>query len=225
MYNILDHKKEADRIVYEDPDKTNGFILLPDSKWDGHSLDSLHLLAICHRRELRSLRSLDASHLPLLKNIRNASCAKIFAKYRIHWQNLRIYLHYQPTFYHLHVHFNLTTYDGPGIFCEHSHLLNTVISNLEIDGDYYKKVTLTFGLPSNHLYVRSYSDAFDHEMWEQCKSLAGDNNDPAIYNYVNVDKVVAEKAKQRTDELEAAVHAAKLNETDGAKPNKIQKEA
>lgn len=211
MYNILDHKKERERIVYEDRDKTNGFILLPDSKWDGENKDTLHLLAICHRRDLRSLRSLDASHLPLLKNIRNASCAKIFAKYRIHWQSLRIYLHYQPTFYHLHVHFNLASYDGPGIFCEHSHLLNTVITNLEIAGDYYKKATLTFALKSDNLYVRSYSDAFDHEMWEQCKKLCKRNGpDESLNGFVNVDVALARDAKERTDELEAAMEKARI---------------
>lgn len=30
VYNILDHKAETDRILYEDQDPVNGFILLPD---------------------------------------------------------------------------------------------------------------------------------------------------------------------------------------------------
>jgi hypothetical protein len=30
VYNILDHVKEADRIIYEDPDEESGFIILPD---------------------------------------------------------------------------------------------------------------------------------------------------------------------------------------------------
>lgn len=32
VYNILDHEKEADRIVYEDTDPDSGFVLLPDFK-------------------------------------------------------------------------------------------------------------------------------------------------------------------------------------------------
>ena len=31
---MLEHNKEADRIVYEDFDPDCGFILLPDLKWD-----------------------------------------------------------------------------------------------------------------------------------------------------------------------------------------------
>lgn len=34
VYNILEKKAEADRIVYEDPDPEVGFVLLPDFKWD-----------------------------------------------------------------------------------------------------------------------------------------------------------------------------------------------
>lgn len=34
VYNILEKKAEADRIVYEDPDPETGFVLLPDFKWD-----------------------------------------------------------------------------------------------------------------------------------------------------------------------------------------------
>ncbi len=29
IYNILDHKKEVDRIIFEDEDPVNGFVLLP----------------------------------------------------------------------------------------------------------------------------------------------------------------------------------------------------
>lgn len=34
VYNILEKKAEADRIIYEDPDPVVGFVLLPDFKWD-----------------------------------------------------------------------------------------------------------------------------------------------------------------------------------------------
>lgn len=34
VYNILEKKAEADRIVYEDPHPDVGFVLLPDFKWN-----------------------------------------------------------------------------------------------------------------------------------------------------------------------------------------------
>ena len=38
IYNILEHKKEVERIVYEDPDPNYGFLMVPDFKWDGKQI-------------------------------------------------------------------------------------------------------------------------------------------------------------------------------------------
>uniref|UniRef100_A0A287DE54 m7GpppX diphosphatase n=1 Tax=Ictidomys tridecemlineatus TaxID=43179 RepID=A0A287DE54_ICTTR len=69
VYNILDKKAEADRIIYENPDPSDGFVLIPDLKWNQQQLDDLYLIAICHRRGIKSLRDLTQEHLPLLRNI------------------------------------------------------------------------------------------------------------------------------------------------------------
>lgn len=69
MYNILEKKQEADRIVFEDPDPETGFILLPDMKWDRKDMNSLYLVAIVHKHGIKSLRDLNGDTLPLLKNI------------------------------------------------------------------------------------------------------------------------------------------------------------
>lgn len=69
VYNILDHTSEKDRIVFEDTDPKVGFILLPDLKWDGKTLETLYLLAIVHPKGIKSLRDLTEDHLPLLTNI------------------------------------------------------------------------------------------------------------------------------------------------------------
>lgn len=69
VYNILDHKAEVDRIIYEDLDPINGFILLPDLKWNQAQVSDMHLTAIVVKRGISSLRDLTAEHLPLLKNV------------------------------------------------------------------------------------------------------------------------------------------------------------
>lgn len=69
VYNILEKKAEAERVVFEDPDPVTGFVLLPDLKWDQKQLENLYLVAICHADGIKSLRDLNKSHLPLLKNI------------------------------------------------------------------------------------------------------------------------------------------------------------
>lgn len=155
LYNILEHRKEKDRIVFEDPSDEIGFILLPDLKWDGKTVEQLYLLALIRSRGIKSLRDLTAAHLPLLRNIKEAGIRAIQERYGIGSDHLRIYLHYQPTFYHLHVHFTYLKHDPPGIHCEKSHLLTTVIENLELVPDYYQKVTLSCVLvETDKLYAK-----------------------------------------------------------------------
>lgn len=158
MYNILEHKQETDRIVFEDECRTNGFIILPDLKWDGKTLETLYLIAIVHRHSLKSLRDLNETHLPLLKNIRDKGISIIQEKYGVERSQLRIYLHYQPSFYHLHVHFTYLKYEAPGIRCERSHLLDTVIDNIELMPDYYQRATLSFVLNDTHSLFKIYEN-------------------------------------------------------------------
>ncbi|KAJ8964104.1 hypothetical protein NQ314_005129 [Rhamnusium bicolor] len=69
VYNILEHKSEVERIVLEDVDPDNGFVMVPDLKWNG-DVDTLYLLAIINKRNIKSLRDLTQEHLPLLRNIK-----------------------------------------------------------------------------------------------------------------------------------------------------------
>ncbi|XP_075987655.1 decapping enzyme, scavenger [Anticarsia gemmatalis] len=144
VYNILEGTSEQDRIVHDNKCEREGFVLLPDLKWDGVTTETLYLLAIVRQRGIKSLRDLDETHLPLLRRIRDEGKKKILEKYNVAGSQLRIYLHYQPSFYHLHVHFTYLKHEAPGIYAEKSHLLDTVIDNIEMIGDYYKKATLPF---------------------------------------------------------------------------------
>ncbi|XP_013119512.2 m7GpppX diphosphatase [Stomoxys calcitrans] len=156
VYNILEHKQETERIIFEDPDPDNGFILLPDLKWDGHNLQNLYVLVITHKHGLKSLRDLNSSHLPLLHNIRTKAAEAIEKRYGLTASQLRMYFHYQPSFYHLHVHINPLRNDAPGIYCEKSHMLDTVINNLELLPDYYEKASLPFVLYDGNKLLELY---------------------------------------------------------------------
>ncbi|XP_015185669.1 PREDICTED: m7GpppX diphosphatase [Polistes dominula] len=140
--NILAHKAEQDKIVYEDTNKETGFIIVHDLKWDGQP-QSLKLLALPFQK-VRSMRELNASHLPLLRNIRDSGTACISEKYNIPSTQLRIYLHYQPSYYYLHVHFSYLMFENSGVHIYRAHLLSTVINNLELMPDYYTKCILSF---------------------------------------------------------------------------------
>ncbi|XP_077495237.1 decapping enzyme, scavenger [Amblyomma americanum] len=144
VYNILEHKKESERILYEDPDPETGFVLLPDMKWDTKQPENLYVLVICHKRGIRSLRDLTPDHLPLLRNITTKVNAALALQFGVPSHRLRGYLHYQPSYYHLHVHFSVLGFEAPGTQVERAHLLTTVISNLETCPDYYQRATLGF---------------------------------------------------------------------------------
>jgi len=154
--NILSHKAEYEKIIYEDKDNEKGFVMLPDLKWDG--LPATLMILVIARKRLKSLRELDASHLPLLKNIRDTCSEVIMKQFHIPSSQLRIFLHYQPSYYHLHVHFSYLMFDAPGIYCEKAHLLENVISNIELLPDYYQKVVLPFAVKEDDPLCKLYQE-------------------------------------------------------------------
>lgn len=79
VYNVLEHKHETERIIFEDKNPNTGFVLLPDLKWNGKQTEDLYLLALIHLRNIKSLRDLSAEHLPLLRNILNKGTVSINA--------------------------------------------------------------------------------------------------------------------------------------------------
>ena len=158
VYNILEKKSESERIVFEDPDPENGFILLPDMKWNGKQVDDLYLVAIVHKKGIQSIRELSARHLPLLKNILKNGQASIQDKYGVPASKLRIYLHYQPSYYHLHVQFTHLKYDAPGSGVEKAHLLSDVIENIEMVPQFYQKKTLAFTVKKTETLYKKYEE-------------------------------------------------------------------
>uniref|UniRef100_A0AAY4AEB9 m7GpppX diphosphatase n=1 Tax=Denticeps clupeoides TaxID=299321 RepID=A0AAY4AEB9_9TELE len=154
VYNILEKKAEADRIVFEDPDPDTGFVLLPDFKWDQKQLDDLYLTAFVHQRNIKSLRDLTSDHLPLLRNISKKGKESIQKQYCMPACKVRVYLHYQPSYYHLHVHFTSLNYG-----LERAHLLTDVIMNLEADPQYYQNRTITYTLRADDNLLLRFREA------------------------------------------------------------------
>ncbi|CAK7263966.1 hypothetical protein SEPCBS119000_000751 [Sporothrix epigloea] len=112
VYNIIEGRKEVDDVIYRtpyDPQIANeqGFLLLPDLNWDRKTLEALHLLAIVERRDLWSLRDLRRRHLPWLRQMRQQlidAAVGMYAAQGLEHDQLKLYVHYQPTYYHFHIH-------------------------------------------------------------------------------------------------------------------------
>eukprot|EP00744_Colponema_vietnamica_P006985 GILI01010088.1.p1 GENE.GILI01010088.1~~GILI01010088.1.p1 ORF type:complete len:333 (+),score=51.77 GILI01010088.1:56-1054(+) len=158
--NILEKKKEADRIIFEDPDPINGFVLLPDLKWDQVTLTEMYCLAICHKLDIGSLRDLTREHLPLLKNILQAGKRAICEKYKASPNQFRVFVHYLPSYYHFHVHFVGTTSDMVNALPGKGVLLEDIIDNIEcFDSNYYQKKTMTIEVGENEYIFSQFVQA------------------------------------------------------------------
>ncbi|CAG8780231.1 7121_t:CDS:2, partial [Cetraspora pellucida] len=153
VYNILQKKSEVEKIIFEVDGEEKGFILLPDMKWDGKTLESLYLVAIVHNNDIRSLRDLNDSHLPLLKSLRNNILEIVPQRFPgVGADELRLFVHYLPSYYHFHVHVTHLRHDtiAGGISIAKAYLLDNIIDNIEtFAGDYYQRCTLTYVIGEN----------------------------------------------------------------------------
>lgn len=111
VWNIIDGKTEVEDVIYRTPlgasAEDEGFLLLPDLNWDRKTLESLHLLGLVERRDIWSLRDLKKKHLPWLRHMREKfldATVESYAKWGLERDQLKLYVHYQPTYYHFHIH-------------------------------------------------------------------------------------------------------------------------
>jgi m7GpppX diphosphatase len=154
--NILSGEKEKERALLDHKD----FLLNIDTKWRSHpdpkttsqeewynheSAEDLYCLAILKDGNISSLRDFRKEHISILRSIL-AKCPPVIQQvYGVPRDQLRIFIHYQPQFYHAHIHFTRLQNEG-GAQVERGHLVKDVIQNLEMDPDYYTKRVITYKL-------------------------------------------------------------------------------
>jgi m7GpppX diphosphatase len=142
ILNILNGTSDQEEIIH----LNSRFVFMPDFKWDGKDLDTLHCLAIVTDPSLYSLRDLNGSHIDLLEEIRDVGLGEIYRVYNLPDDKIKIFIHYHPSYYRLHIHFvNIETVNG-GTDISKAHLLDDVIDNISIIDDYYEKKTFTYSL-------------------------------------------------------------------------------
>ena len=106
-------------------------------------VEALHCIALVRRRDVPSLRALRPAHLPLLRSILGRGSIALKKRFGVDLQELRVYLHYLPSYFHLHVHFVHTKHDASfGFAAGKAHALQDVIANIELMGDFYEHATL-----------------------------------------------------------------------------------
>ena len=100
VFDIFNGKREQNRIIYQD----NDFVLIPDIKWDGHNMIDLHVLAFFKDPRLQSIRDLTIEDIKLLDRVMKISLENIKKKYNSVENQLKIYFHYKPSVWQLHLH-------------------------------------------------------------------------------------------------------------------------
>lgn len=88
--------------------------------------------------KLQSLRDLTGEHLPLLKRVQESINQVLIDNFGIKYENVRVYFHYPPTFYRLHIHIMHLALESLSCRVERCHDLNLVIQNIGIKSSYYQ---------------------------------------------------------------------------------------
>ena len=182
--HLIQVKKERERLLVNH----ELFIINVDTNWRSHpcckttpreewmnhpSTVDLYCLGICKQSDISCLRELTSTHIPLLKSMMKEGLAAIKSIYGVNQDQIRVFVHYQPQFYHFHVHFTRLE-NEVGCSVERGHLITDIIQNLTMDGDYYKKRTITYKLKKGttlHALIGAYLEehARDDEELEDRK--------------------------------------------------------
>ncbi|POS86578.1 hypothetical protein EPUL_002244 [Erysiphe pulchra] len=108
IWNIIEGKTEVKDVIYRTPirqEADEGFILLPDLNWDRSTKENLHLLALPERRDIWSIRDLKKKHVSWLRIMRQKLLEATVGTYSwLEADQVKMYVHYQPTYYHFHIH-------------------------------------------------------------------------------------------------------------------------
>lgn len=175
VHNILYNGYESERVVftnYDENDPKSGFVILPDMKWDGVNMDALYLVAIVYRDDIKSIRDLKPEHIEWLTDIKNNIRAVVPGcyNYMVPADQLRIFIHYQPSYYHFHIHIVNIRHPGlgDGIAAGKANLIEDVIENLNFMGpDGYMSRTMTYVIGENHnLWRRGLDVEVEKQMKE-----------------------------------------------------------
>ncbi len=138
VYNILDGIAEQNKILYRD----DQIVIAPNYTWDGNDLTKMYLLVFPIDKSLHTIRDLTSEHIGLLEHIKTKTLEVIKINYGFDSDIVKMYFHYAPTTYHLHIHFVLVSNTDTNSSVEYSHDLNSVITNIKIKSDYYQSIVM-----------------------------------------------------------------------------------
>ena len=138
---IISGEAEQEKVM----EKNDEFLVVRDWKFDithdeeGNAIfdkEKLHVLGI-PIAQIGSMRDIKTEHIPMLIDIKERGvelCREIFGVQR---DEIKIYFHYPPTTYHLHVHFTWVDLSDSTVNFELAYDFDTVMRNIKLDPNYY----------------------------------------------------------------------------------------
>ena len=139
VYNILDGQSEQDKILF----RNEQIVIIPCYTWSNtQDIEKMHLLVFPLDKKIHSIRDLNSTHIDMLEYSKEKTLEIIKDKYGLERDLIKMYFHYSPSTYHLHIHFVQISNTDVNSSVEYSHELSSVIENLKINSDYYKLVKL-----------------------------------------------------------------------------------
>ncbi|BEJ01212.1 hypothetical protein CcaverHIS631_0510690 [Cutaneotrichosporon cavernicola] len=141
VHAILEGRKEAERVLFSSPGE-EGFMLVPDLKWDGTTTAGLYLTAIVRDGSIRSMRDLERRHIPLLKSIKREAYSVCAEKWDVAAD-------------HFHVHVVHVAHEiFAGMAVGQGHMLDDVVNWLELSPEEGPSLpalmTFTYALGTEH---------------------------------------------------------------------------
>ncbi|TKA69491.1 hypothetical protein B0A49_07265 [Cryomyces minteri] len=132
VFNIIEGRTEQDDVFYREHGE-EGFLVLPDLNWDRKTITSLHLLGLVERRDIWSVRDLQRRNKTWLERMRERLLDATVKLYQeLEKNQLKLYVHYQPTYYHFHIHIVHVALEGGATQSTGKALgLENIISQLE----------------------------------------------------------------------------------------------
>jgi len=139
IYDVIDGTKQQEMILF----RNANFLIVRNIDWlDTNDISQLQLLVIPTDKNLHTMRSLTSEHLELLNEMKEKVKDIIKEYYNLDFGKIRLYFHYRPSTFHLHIHVVALTNDVDKSSVEYSHELHNVIFNIQMKSNYYQKIIL-----------------------------------------------------------------------------------
>ena len=111
----------------------------------------LNWLVIIKNRSIKTIRDLDASHVSMLERVKAMCVERVEKEIGVEHDEIMFYVHYHPSIYQLHIHVAYPYMQNTHRDIYRIHSLDSIINNLTIDPEYYKKATLQVSVSKDSL--------------------------------------------------------------------------